>query len=347
MPARILVIRGGAIGDFVLTLPALRLLRENFADAHIEILGYKHIVALADGRYYANGSRSIEYGPLATFFTAGGKLDPELCDYFASFDLVISFLYDPDEVFETNLLKARVQNLIKASPQVNDEEYAARQLARPLERIALFLDEPASYTRADNQTESGHPAHPRLFPNEDDERAAGELLSRAGAEERIIALHPGSGSPRKNWPPERWARIIGEILRDDSLIQLILLSGEADNNAVSELKFTLGRAEAERVSVIHNQPLPVVAALLRRARLFLGHDSGISHIAAAVGTPSILLYGPTSATTWGPQSANVTIICSATDDMAEIDENALRQEIRSRLRGEDGSARPHQGEVGT
>ena len=53
MAGRILVIRGGAIGDFILTLPAIRLLRENFPDAHIEILGYEHIIALADGRYYA------------------------------------------------------------------------------------------------------------------------------------------------------------------------------------------------------------------------------------------------------------------------------------------------------
>jgi len=51
MKPRILVIRGGAIGDFVLTLPAIRLLRENFPHAHLEILGYKHIVALAEGRF--------------------------------------------------------------------------------------------------------------------------------------------------------------------------------------------------------------------------------------------------------------------------------------------------------
>ena len=57
---RILVIRGGAIGDFVLTLPAIKLLRDRFPDAHIEILGRKHIIALAEKRFYADATRSIE-----------------------------------------------------------------------------------------------------------------------------------------------------------------------------------------------------------------------------------------------------------------------------------------------
>ena len=83
---RILVIRGGAIGDFILTLPALKLLRENFPNAHIEILGYKHIVALAEKRFYAKATRSIEYGPLSRFFARDAELPPDLVEYFGGFD---------------------------------------------------------------------------------------------------------------------------------------------------------------------------------------------------------------------------------------------------------------------
>ena len=57
---RILVIRGGAIGDFILTLPTLRALRDKFPQAAIEILGYKHIAAIAESRFYADAVRSIE-----------------------------------------------------------------------------------------------------------------------------------------------------------------------------------------------------------------------------------------------------------------------------------------------
>jgi len=65
---RLLVIRGGAIGDFILTLPAIKLLREAFPAAQLEILGYQHIVALAERRWYADATRSIEYSAMAGFF---------------------------------------------------------------------------------------------------------------------------------------------------------------------------------------------------------------------------------------------------------------------------------------
>lgn len=94
---RILVIRGGAIGDFILTLPALKALRNTYPDAHIEILGYKHIAVLAENRFYAQAVRSIEYGPLSSFFAKNSEISAELADYFASFDLIISYLCDgPD-----------------------------------------------------------------------------------------------------------------------------------------------------------------------------------------------------------------------------------------------------------
>ena len=68
MQPKILVIRGGAIGDFLLTLPAIALLREAFPAARLEILGYQHIISLAASGGYADATRSIEYAALANFF---------------------------------------------------------------------------------------------------------------------------------------------------------------------------------------------------------------------------------------------------------------------------------------
>ena len=131
---RILVIRGGAIGDFILTLPALRLLRENFPSAHIEILGYKHIIALAENRFYANATRSIDYAPLSRFFARDAQLPADLVEYFGSFDLIVSYLFDPDEIFATNLRRCGAARLILGSPKFHEREHAARQLAAPLQR---------------------------------------------------------------------------------------------------------------------------------------------------------------------------------------------------------------------
>ena len=96
---RILVIRGGAVGDFILTLPALAALRKQFPQTLIDVLGYPHIAALANLGGYANEVRSIEARALAGFFARGGTLDGSLQTYFAQFNIIISYLYDPTGVY--------------------------------------------------------------------------------------------------------------------------------------------------------------------------------------------------------------------------------------------------------
>src|SRR5436190_1455795 len=99
---KILVIRGGAIGDFILTLPALAALRQQFPVARLEVLGYPHIVSLALAGGLADEVRSIEARSLAGFFARGGQLAEDLADFFSEFDLIVSYLYDPDEIFQNN-----------------------------------------------------------------------------------------------------------------------------------------------------------------------------------------------------------------------------------------------------
>src|ERR1700704_3635635 len=119
---RILVIRGGAIGDFVLTLPAIKLLRDRFPEAHLEILGYKHIAALAEKRFYADAVRSIESASFARFFAKNSELPAELANYFGGFDLILSYLYDPDRIFETNVTKSERGTFISGPSRIDDSE---------------------------------------------------------------------------------------------------------------------------------------------------------------------------------------------------------------------------------
>ena len=101
---RILVIRGGAIGDFILTLPAITALRRQFPGAHLEVLGYPHIAQLAFAGGLVDRVQPIEARGLAGFFARGGELAPDLADYFSGFDIIISYLYDPDAIFQTNVV---------------------------------------------------------------------------------------------------------------------------------------------------------------------------------------------------------------------------------------------------
>jgi len=276
--SRILVIRGGAIGDFILTLPALKLLRDSFPAAHLEVLGYKHIVALAELGGYANATRSIEYGRLASFFNRDGELAPELVEYFGSFQQVISYLFDPDDIFANNLKRAGVRNLIVGSPKITDREHAARQLARPLERLALYLDDPAAI----------------IPPNEE-----------VKVDPSLIALHPGSGSETKNWALGRWAALAESLLSVHGRRRLLLIGGEADAARVAQLGKTLPN---DRVQFAQNLSLVELAVRLQKCALFLGHDSGISHLVAAVGTPCVLLFGPTDPAIWAPANPQVRVL---------------------------------------
>ncbi|HSI13626.1 MAG TPA: glycosyltransferase family 9 protein [Chthoniobacter sp.] len=310
MKPRILVIRGGAIGDFVLTLPAIRLLRENFPGADVEILGYEHIIELARGRFYADGTRSIEYGPMAGFFVPNSALAPDLVDYFAGFQQVVSYLFDPDLFFENNLRRAGVKNLLPAYAKIDDSEHAASQLARPLQKMALFLDDPAA----------------RLHPSAEDQARAQEFLG--ASHEPVVAIHPGSGSPRKNWPAENWAAVAKWVRQHVPQSRVLLIGGEADAAQLATVQAALGGTE---VMVAEHLPLPALAAVLERCRLFLGHDSGISHIAAAVETPCILLFGPTDPAIWAPQNARVKVLTADTGDLRQISVETMQKAVEEAL----------------
>lgn len=294
MKPRILVIRGGAIGDFILTLPGLRLVREAFPAAHVELIGYRHIAALAEGRHYADAVRSIEYGPFAGFFARGGTLDVELCEYFAGFQQVISYLFDPDGIFEANLRNAGVKNYLPAYVRIDDSAHAAHQLARPLQGLALYLDDPAA----------------AVFPSMEDFDFADDFLR--GMKEPIIALHPGSGGARKNWPLESWRELIAELLADSG--SLLVVGGEAEHATLAQLDTVF----PGQLRFARDLALPHLAAVLARCARFVGHDSGISHLAAAVGTPCVLLFGPTDADVWAPANAHVRVLAAPDGDLSRI-----------------------------
>src|SRR5216684_1328595 len=140
MRGKILVIRGGAIGDFILTLPAIAALRRQFPQAHLEVLGYPHIVQLAMTGGLVDRVSSIEARALAGFFARNGQLAQELIDYFSEFDLIVSYLYDPDEIFRTNIGRCSPAQFI-GGPHRPDERaqvHAAKVFLKPLERLAIF-----------------------------------------------------------------------------------------------------------------------------------------------------------------------------------------------------------------
>lgn len=162
---------------------------------------------------------------------------------------------------------------------------------------------------------------PALPPADGEVHAADFLMSQAGGSlpavpqltwatdrRRFAAIHPFSGSARKNWPLERY-----RALRLDLPVEF---------TAGPEEKL----GEARRFD-----DLAELARWLASARVYIGNDSGISHLAAALGTPTVALFGPTRPEVWAPRGPQVKIL--AKSDLEAIEVDAVEQAVRDLLSG--------------
>ncbi len=128
--------------------------------------------------------------------------------------------------------------------------------------------------------------------------------------EGFLAVHPGSGSPAKNWPTERFAEA-AHRLSDGRPCLLVL--GPAEETTRDWPGFTVAR----------EWPLRVLGAALSRAGLFLGNDSGVAHLAAASGAPTLTLFGPTDPALWAPVGSRVSTLPAPDGDLAALPVDAV------------------------
>jgi heptosyltransferase-3 len=294
---KILVIRGGALGDFLVTLPTLRLLRERWPEAHIELLGHPRLAEPALGRFYLDAVRSVDRGPLSTVFMPRAVLDPDWMDYVGTFDLVLSYFYDPDQLFETNLRRCEPGQVLVHSPRVPEKFIApaARHFAEILRPLGLKLGTEIVGT---------------LVPSPGDLDGARAFLSGLEPGTRLVAIHPGSGGETKTWPAENWAEVGLRLARRFPDLTLVLIEGEADGEAA---KIAAEAWRGLRLVRARLLPLSILGAVLRRAALYLGHDSGITHLAAAArhDLPVVALFGPTDPAVWAPPRSGIHVLRGA------------------------------------
>lgn len=147
---------------------------------------------------------------------------------------------------------------------------------------------------------------------------ARELLARPGNDcrTRPVVIHPGSGGSRKCWPLERYFTLAERLSSAGHAV--LFLGGPAEPPGL--------RAQIEAFALQHAGPAPVfdadlgvVAGLLAECGLYVGNDSGITHLAAAAGAPVIALFGPTDPAIWAPQGPNVRVIAAGMLDAISVD----------------------------
>jgi len=299
-----LVIRTGGLGDFILALPCLEAIRRRWPGSSLEILGRPSIAAIALNPFQADAVTSIDRSVWAGLFRPGA-MDPELQDYFSRFDLVVSFLPDPDDTLRQKIATV-VPNVFNIGPP-RPGSHACRQFLEslPFADPAIEVVQPAVYLK-----------------RQDLDRGE-RLLEEAGvgATPRVV-VHPGSGSPQKNWPAECFAQT-AEMLAKAG-VEIVFLEGEADHDQCCRAVSSFGKD----AHLIAGASVREVAYALARCQLLIGNDSGISHLAAAVGLPVIALFGPSDPDVWRPLGADVDVMRFSEADPERVFGRAMEMIFR-------------------
>jgi heptosyltransferase-3 len=192
-------------------------------------------------------------------------------------------------------------------------ENLADVLNAPAHRIDPFPDPGSGLSVTEYQcrqlTALGVPALPPpsavIAPRPRDGIEAAALAKHLlKAEERLALIHPGSGGREKIWPPAGWTTLIGRLLEQPRL-RLGLIQGPADHDILRRLHESL---ELSHLLPFHNLRLGLLAGIMGHAAFYIGNDSGITHLAAACGLPTIALFGPTDPRIWAPRGPAVRVI---------------------------------------
>jgi heptosyltransferase III len=234
-----------------------------------------------------------EAASTATLLAGAGAIAPDLARALAPFSAIVAYTSSLPLLEGLRASGARV--IAKAPSPPETGPHAARWLAEAV--VELGAD--ASV------------APPPLHATADERLAARAWVERLGP--GFIAVHPGSGSPRKNWPADRFAGLVAALSPDRPWL---LVEGPADGEAAESL--------THLPHVVHARDLlpRVLGTVLAQAGLYVGNDSGVSHLAAAFGAPTLALFGPTDPAQWAPVGPMVTCLRSEdrTMDGLDVDE---------------------------
>ncbi len=328
---RILIIHQGALGDFITCLPALGCLRRAFADIHMALMGYPRVLELVRNRYYADAVLPVDRAEVALLYRETGDYPNSLTEFLGTFQLigVIGLNRYP---FIRNLREISNARVVVIPPFPPDGE--AVHMVDHLLSLPRHVGVPV------------HVESPRLVLSEEDRKGAADFLRHQGVvpDRPLIAVHPGSGSTAKAWPPARFIDLAEKLVSTYSA-HILFVVGPGEENIKKKLLRPLGQKPP---IILDSLPLPHLGAILARCRIFVGNDSGITHMAAAVGTPVVALFGPTDPVRWAPRGRDVGVIrgrvsCSPCDRetmsictsrlcLTEISVDDVHQEVTRRIR---------------
>lgn len=283
----LLVVHPGSLGDVLLSLDAVRALRDAWPTHEMILLARGDVGTLLQACGEVDRAVPIEGTVLAQLLAGGGAFDPGVATWLQRCTVVVCWMKDPG-VLERTLRKAGIGQIIAHSPH-SPTLQAVHVRDRYFEILHPWGIRPGDAVQALRVPEPLHPDH---------------SLAGAAGRGATIAVHPGSGSPAKCCDPRRLANAI-QVLHTRGRRSFLVLSGPADDVHTTRL---FEHLDGVRASRIQNHDLTAIAAILTKAHVFIGQDSGVTHLAAALGVPTIALFGPTDPGRWAPRGHRVVVL---------------------------------------
>ncbi|MHB8069504.1 MAG: glycosyltransferase family 9 protein [Desulfobaccales bacterium] len=283
---KILIWHQGALGDLLLAGPALLALRRHYPRAQLTALGQPQRWALLTPTLSLEAVWDSAAAAWAPLFMMDPPLPPMLQERLAPFQLALVFSPRPHPALLARLAQAGIAAVHwLASFPLAGADAVGTVLAAALARLGIA---PAGDSF-------------RLLLGADWPDQAPQL-SGPGP---FLAVAPGSGQACKNWPLVHYYEATRSLAWQHGL-RIIWLAGPAEEPILPYLQ---GLAVAQDHLLLANLPLTAVAATLARCRLYLGGDSGLTHLAAAVGVPGVVaLFGPTDPRVWAPRGEGVRVL---------------------------------------
>ncbi len=280
---KILIVRTGGLGDTILTLPVVHRIKKINPGVKLHMLGNETMLSVARLSGAFDGFRSIDESGFAGLFSDSEPSD-FLRSYFSNFDEVYFFTAAKKEKIIYKVVKSGAGKCL-----VLDPSPTKKWTRHIVEHLLTIIGE---------KKQNSHG-----FCDYGIKISGNSMIDRRG-----VFIHPGSGSISKRWPIDRFFRVAERL--------------------ITPVTFMLGPAEVEsgmgndipenRFTIVCPESISELYSLISDAALYIGNDSGVSHLAALCGIPSFLIFGATEPVIWRPIGKNVTVISSKNGTMNEI-----------------------------
>jgi ADP-heptose:LPS heptosyltransferase len=286
----VLLVRAGALGDVLLLRRGVRSLRAAGHDVGLLAPAASAAAIAGPGPSEVGQVVRLDRAEAAPLLTAEGLAPGPLAAELAAFGAAVVF--SRSELLARSLKRLVPSVLVRDPVPPPGSGHAADWYAGAVTELAPVVPGPL----------------PTMSPTPDEREAAAAFT--AGLPEAFLAVHPGSGAAAKNWPAERFVSLVGLLAGDRPWA---LLQGPADRVTAAPLRRAAG------VIAIADLPVRVLGAVLSGAGLYVGNDSGVTHLAAAYGAPTVALFGPTDPTIWSPLGPRVAVVRSPRGTMDSIE----------------------------